>query len=87
MYDFGAEELAALEALFKRGKLFRYNSNFDSECDLFEKEYSQDFQVNHSLILSSGTNALIAGLKSAANACRTSACPSRRTSTGRASRN
>ena len=64
MYDFGIDELRALEVLFKKKKLYRYNSEYNSECDLFEKEFSHQFQINHSLILSSGTNALIASLLS-----------------------
>lgn len=64
MYDFGIDELKALEVLFKKKKLYRYNSEYNSECDLFEKEFSQHFQINHSLILSSGTNSIIAALLS-----------------------
>lgn len=64
MYDFGEEELKALENLFKKKRLYRYSPEFTSECDLFEKEFSAHFQVKHSLLLSSGTNALVAALLS-----------------------
>lgn len=62
MHYLGDEELKALENLFKSKKLFRYQVGGPSECDLFEKEFSSHIGVSYSLLLSSGTNALVAAL-------------------------
>lgn len=64
MYYIGEEEIEALKKLFSKKKLYRYNANHDSECDLFEKEFSQHMGVEHSILLSSGTNALSTALLS-----------------------
>ena len=63
MYFIGEEELNALENLFNRKKLFRYTPKGSGECELFEREFANYLNVNHSLILTSGTNALICALK------------------------
>lgn len=65
MYYLGDEELAALKELFSKKKLFRYSAQNPTECDLFEKEFSEHIGVSHSLLLSSGTNALVAALLAA----------------------
>ena len=62
MYDLGEEELTALKNVFERKKLYRYNSFDDTECDLFEKEFSSHFSTRKSLLLTSGTNALVCAL-------------------------
>lgn len=63
MYFIGDEELAALKKLFdSKKKLYRYHSDGPSECDSFETEFSETIGANHSLLLSSGTNSLIAAL-------------------------
>lgn len=60
----GDEEINAIENLIKNQKrLFRYQSDGPSECDLFEKEFSNFIGSPHSLLLSSGTNSLILALK------------------------
>lgn len=65
MYYIGDEEINALKELFERKKLFRYQVNTQSECDLFEAEFSSYLGTRHSLLLSSGTNALILALRAA----------------------
>lgn len=63
MKTLGKEELEALTKLFEKGKLFRYQGeDVAGECDLFEKEFSTAFNCKHSLLLSSGTNALYLAL-------------------------
>ena len=64
MYDLGKEELEALSELLSSKKLFRYQGNTQSQCQLFEKEFSQYMGAGHSLLLTSGTNALLNALKS-----------------------
>jgi dTDP-4-amino-4,6-dideoxygalactose transaminase len=65
MYCIGDEEIEALKKLFDRKRFYRYQSTYESECDLFEAEFSTLFNTNHSILLSSGTNALILALLSA----------------------
>ena len=60
MYDFGDEELKAVERVIKSQRLFRYCES--SECEQFEREFAAQFGVGHSVLLTSGTNALIAAL-------------------------
>lgn len=62
MYFIGDEEIAALEKLFAKKRLYRYQAAYESECDLFEKEFSLYSQSKHALLLSSGTNALALSL-------------------------
>ena len=64
MYFIGDEEIEALKKLFDRKRFYRYQSTYESECDLFESEFSKLFNTNHSILLSSGTNALILALLS-----------------------
>jgi len=66
MYYIGDEEIKALKELFERKKLFRYQVNTQSECDFFETEFSQYLGTQRSLLLTSGTNALILALRAAA---------------------
>ncbi|MEQ1721789.1 MAG: aminotransferase class I/II-fold pyridoxal phosphate-dependent enzyme [Pseudobdellovibrio sp.] len=58
MYFIGDEEIEALKKLFAKKRLYRYQGAYESECDLFEKEFSAHFGLEHSLLVSSGTNAL-----------------------------
>lgn len=64
MYDLGNEELQALAELLKSKKMFRYQANNQSQCQLFEKEFSSYLQSGPSLLVSSGTNALLNALMS-----------------------
>jgi len=60
MYKIGQEELDALAAVIKSGKLFRYNDA--SQCAKFEARYSKYLGVKHAHLCASGTNALTAGM-------------------------
>lgn len=69
MYFIGEEEIDALKELFKnidtgasKSGLYRYQQSGLSQCDLFEQEFSKYINIKHSLIVSSGTNALLAAL-------------------------
>lgn len=62
MYDLDEREVEAVRQVFARRKLFRYQAGGAGECDLFEAEFSKIFGVAHSLLLTSGTNALVAAL-------------------------
>lgn len=63
MYEIGNEELTALEMLFESKKLFRYQGDKPSECSQFEKNFSSYLGRGSSLVLSSGTNALILAMQ------------------------
>ncbi len=60
MYIVGEEEIAALAAIIRSGKLFRYGQ--DSECERFEKRYAEALGVKHFALSASGTYGLTAGL-------------------------
>ncbi len=60
MYVVGEEEIAALAAAIRSGKLFRYSE--DSECERFEQRYAADLGVKHFALAASGSYALAAGL-------------------------
>lgn len=64
MYDLGNEELNALTELLSSKKFFRYQGNTESQCQLFEKEFSSYLNSGPSLLVSSGTNALLNALMS-----------------------
>lgn len=65
MYLIGEEEIEALRRLFEKKRLYRYQSNYQSECELFEKEFATYAGSSHALLLSSGTNSLILSLLAA----------------------
>ncbi len=58
---FGKEELSAIEELFKSGNTYRYKKD-GGECDKFEEEFSKKFKFEKSIQITSGTNAIVAGL-------------------------
>ncbi|HLW57146.1 MAG TPA: DegT/DnrJ/EryC1/StrS family aminotransferase [Bacteriovoracaceae bacterium] len=65
MYDIGKEELSALENLFKTRKFFRYQGpNVPTLSTELESRFSEYLGMKHSLLLTSGTNALILALRS-----------------------
>lgn len=64
MYFIGDEEIEALKNLFEKKRLYRYQSAYQSECDLFEKEFCEYINSPYSLLLTSGTNALYLALVS-----------------------
>ncbi|MGZ3691273.1 MAG: aminotransferase class I/II-fold pyridoxal phosphate-dependent enzyme [Pseudobdellovibrio sp.] len=65
MYYIGDEELEAIKRVFNKKSLFRYNAQNKTECELFESEFSSWMGASHALLLSSGTNALLASLMAA----------------------
>ena len=60
MYEIGNQEVLAIKKIISKGKLFRYLD--DSECDLFEKNYSKYLSTKYVALSSSGTAALTAAL-------------------------
>ena len=62
MYEIGNEEIKAIEQLFSSKKLFRYQGNQKSQCELFERKFSSYLGRGNSLLVSTGTNALILSL-------------------------
>jgi 8-amino-3,8-dideoxy-alpha-D-manno-octulosonate transaminase len=65
MYYCDEDELNAIAKVIKSKKLFRYQGpNVPTECFDFEKEFAHYLGTNHSILLSSGTNALITAMSS-----------------------
>jgi dTDP-4-amino-4,6-dideoxygalactose transaminase len=62
MYDIGDEEAEAVRKVILSKKLFRYQPGEGGECDRFEREFSEASGVAHAVLVSSGTNALVAAL-------------------------
>src|SRR4051812_33235045 len=62
MYQIDEREIKAVRRVFARRKLFRYQSGGPGECDRFEREFAARIGTKHSLLVTSGTNALIAAL-------------------------
>jgi len=62
MYKVGEEELEAVKRVIESRQLFRYRPT-KGECDLFEDEMCNKFNVEYAHMVTSGTNALIAALK------------------------
>jgi dTDP-4-amino-4,6-dideoxygalactose transaminase len=62
MYEIGEAEVDAVRRVFLSKKLFRYQPGHQSECDIFERDFAKKIGVKHAIILSSGTNALVAAL-------------------------
>ena len=62
MHIFGKEELEAVGRVFERKTFFRYQADEKSECDKFESELCEKFKTDNSLLVTSGTNALVAAL-------------------------
>ncbi len=60
MYEIGNKEALAIKKIISKGKLFRYLEN--SECELFEKNYSKYLSAKFTALSSSGTAALTASL-------------------------
>ena len=53
-------EIEAVAKIIRSGKMFRYGD--DSQCDLFERRYSEFLGVRHANMTSSGTSALTAAV-------------------------
>jgi len=62
MYFIDEKELEAIRRVFERKRLFRYQPGDGGECDLFEREFERYLDAPYSLLVTSGTNALIAAL-------------------------
>ena len=60
MYEIGNDEIKAIKKIVSKGKLFRYFEN--SECSIFEKNYSKYLSIKHTALASSGTASLTAAL-------------------------
>jgi len=60
MYEIGSKEVQAIKNIISKGKLFRYFEN--SECELFEKNYSKYLSIKHTALSASGTTAITAAL-------------------------
>ncbi len=58
----GHEELEAIRRVLESRKLFRYMPEQAGECDAFESSFAKRVGVRHALLLTSGTNALVAAL-------------------------
>jgi 8-amino-3,8-dideoxy-alpha-D-manno-octulosonate transaminase len=64
MYELDDKELQAIKAVLERRRLFRFQGpGVKTECSLFESEFADAMKSTHSLILTSGTNALVASLR------------------------
>lgn len=62
MYIIGEEEIQAVAEVIRSGKLFRYQGEERSQADLFEQEWAAKIGVEHALVVTSGTAALICAL-------------------------
>ena len=62
MYIIGEEEVEAVQRVIESKQLFRYRGGEGGESDSFEKEWSEKIGTKHTLAMTSGTAALIAGL-------------------------
>jgi len=60
MYEIGDEEANDIKKIISKGKWFRYLKN--SECEIFETNYSKYLSTKHTALSSSGTAALTASL-------------------------
>ncbi len=64
MYEIGESELEAIRQLFQSKKIFRYQGpQVETECSRFEKKFSTYLGTAHSLLVTSGTNAIFLALK------------------------
>jgi len=62
VYIIGEEEIQAVRRVIESGQLFRYRGGEGGETDAFEKEWSEQIGVKHSIVVTSGTAALICAL-------------------------
>nr|BDT30130.1 aminotransferase class I/II-fold pyridoxal phosphate-dependent enzyme [Bacteriovorax sp. HI3] len=63
MYYCDDLEIKAIERVLKTKKLFRYQGkDVETECSQFEKSFARYLNSKHSILLSSGTNALVNAL-------------------------
>lgn len=63
MYDCAEEEIEAIAKIIRSKKLFRYQGNdIETECFKFEKNFAHYLGVHQTILLSSGTNAIVNAL-------------------------
>ena len=63
MYYCDDLEIQAIAHVLKNKKMFRYQGkDVETQCSLFEKKFSTFLNTPHSILLSSGTNALVNAL-------------------------
>jgi dTDP-4-amino-4,6-dideoxygalactose transaminase len=62
MYEMGQEEIDAVAAVLRSGRLFRYRGGEGGQSDSCEKRINELFGSQHSLVMTSGTGALVCGL-------------------------
>jgi dTDP-4-amino-4,6-dideoxygalactose transaminase len=62
MYEIGQEEIDAVSAVLRAGQLFRYRGGEGGQADTCEKKMAARFGTPHTLVVTSGTGALICGL-------------------------
>lgn len=65
MFEFGEEEIQAAARVMRQGRLFRYLDGYESETAKFETSWSNLIGVKHSILVNSGTSALITALRGA----------------------
>ncbi|MEP1535535.1 MAG: aminotransferase class V-fold PLP-dependent enzyme [Paracoccaceae bacterium] len=63
MFEFGEEEVQAAAQVMRQGRLFRYLEGYESETAKFEQSWSDLIGVKHSILVNSGTSALITALR------------------------
>jgi dTDP-4-amino-4,6-dideoxygalactose transaminase len=62
MYILGEEEVDAVRRVIETRRLYRYHVEHASESTAFEREWSEKISCQHTILMSSGTAALICGL-------------------------
>src|ERR1035437_6045721 len=65
MYEIGDKEIQAVARVIKSGQLFRYRGGEGGQCDQFEQELCAKLGAKYSLLLTSGTGALICAMAGA----------------------
>lgn len=62
MYEMGKPEIDAITEVIQTGKLFRYRGGEGGWCDRFEAALAKKIGVEHTILVTSGTAALICAL-------------------------
>lgn len=62
MYEIGQPEIDAVAAVIRSGQLFRYRGGEGGQADACEKRMAEMFDTRHTLMVTSGTGAIICGL-------------------------
>jgi 8-amino-3,8-dideoxy-alpha-D-manno-octulosonate transaminase len=64
MYRVDEEEVEAVRRVILSKRFFRHSADGSGECETFEKSFAERLGVASAFLVSSGTNALVASLKS-----------------------